>query len=123
MSSTYKLECASDPADFARRAAETMATAIDLALDQRARAQIALSGGSTPGPAYSLLAQQHLPWDRVDVLLGDERWVSADDEASNARLLRSTLLAPGTPVPMPVFTLRRPLRLGAPRPVPMPLNR
>ena len=67
MSSTYKLECASDPADFARRAAETMATAIDLALDQRDRAQIALSGGSTPGPAYSLLAQQHLPLSLIHI--------------------------------------------------------
>ena len=97
MSSPYKLVRASDPSDLARRAAETIASAIDLALDQRDRAQIALSGGSTPGRAYSLLAQQHLPWDRVDVLLGDERWVAADDESSNARMLRSTLLASGTP--------------------------
>jgi 6-phosphogluconolactonase len=114
MSSTYKLECASDPADFARRAAETMATAIDLALDQRDRAQIALSGGSTPGRAYSLLAQQHLPWDRVDVVLGDERWVSADDEASNARLLRSTLLAPGTPGAHACFHPAPTVEVGSP---------
>lgn len=97
MSSHYQLVRATDPADLARRAAETVASAIDLALDQRDRAQIALSGGSTPGRAYSLLAQQHLPWDRVDVLLGDERWVSADDAASNARMVRNTLLAQGTP--------------------------
>ena len=95
--STYQLVRAKDPRDLARRAAETIATTIDLALDQRDRAQIALSGGSTPAQAYSLLGQQHLPWDRVDVLLGDERWVAADDSSSNARMLRHTLFSDGLP--------------------------
>ena len=66
-------------------------------MDQRDRAQIALSGGSTPAQAYSLLGKQHLPWDRVDVLLGDERWVAADDSSSNARMLRHTLFGDGLP--------------------------
>ena len=95
--STYQLVRAKDSQDLARRAAETIATTIDLALDQRDRAQIALSGGSTPAQAYSLLGQQHLPWDRVDVLLGDERWVAADDSSSNARMLRHTLFSDGLP--------------------------
>ena len=93
----YQLVCTGDSQDLARRAAETIATAIDLALDQRDRAQIALSGGTTPAKAYALLSQQHLPWDRVDVLLGDERWVSAEDPSSNARMLRHTLMEPGSP--------------------------
>ena len=97
MASTYRLVQLSDPQELARRAAQTIANAIDLALDQRDRAQIALSGGTTPAVAYGLLGQQHLPWDRVDVLLGDERWVDAADEASNARMLRRTLLAEATP--------------------------
>ncbi|MGC6483521.1 MAG: 6-phosphogluconolactonase [Synechococcus sp.] len=97
MSRSYQLVCAKDPQDLARRAAETMATRINLSLDQRDRAQIALSGGTTPAQAYALLAQQHLPWDRVDVLLGDERWVAADDASSNALMLRQTLLAEGFP--------------------------
>lgn len=94
---TYRIERAKDPQDLARRAAEHIATAIDLALDQRDRAQIALSGGTTPARAYELLGQEHLPWDRVDVLLGDERWVAADDASSNARMLHNTLLKPGQP--------------------------
>jgi 6-phosphogluconolactonase len=85
-----------DSADaLARRCAETVASAIDLALAQRDRCQIALAGGSTPAAAYRYLGQQHLPWERVDLLLGDERWVSADDPASNARLVRETLMAQG----------------------------
>jgi 6-phosphogluconolactonase len=93
--STYHLVVASSPEDLARQCAETIASAIDLALAQRDRAQIALAGGTTPRATYARLAQEHLPWERVDVLLGDERWVAADDPASNARLLRETLLAQG----------------------------
>ena len=94
---SYRIERARDPQDLALRAAEYIASAIQLALDQRDRAQIALSGGTTPSKAYQRLGQQHLPWNRVDVFLGDERWVSADDESSNARMLRSTLLQAGEP--------------------------
>jgi len=94
---SYRIERAKDSQDLARRAAEHIATAIDLALDQRDRAQIALSGGTTPATAYELLGHEHLPWDRVDVLLGDERWVAADAASSNARMLRNTLLKPGQP--------------------------
>ncbi|MFM7454572.1 MAG: 6-phosphogluconolactonase [Cyanobium sp.] len=80
---------------LARRCAETIASAIDLALAQRDRCQIALAGGTTPAAAYRHLGQQHLPWERVDLLLGDERWVPADDPASNARLVRETLMSGG----------------------------
>ncbi len=93
MRTTYKLEIASDVEDLAKRAAEEIATHIALALDQRDRAQVALSGGSTPANAYSLLGKEHLPWDRVDVFLGDERWVSSSSEASNAFMIRKTLLS------------------------------
>lgn len=93
MAPTYRLEVAVDAAQLARRAAERIAAAIDLALDERDRCQIALAGGSTPALAYERLGQEHLPWERVDVLLGDERWVPATDAASNARMIGTTLLA------------------------------
>ncbi len=93
MGSGYRLEVAVDAAQLARRAAERIATAIDLALDERDRCQIALAGGTTPALAYERLGQEHLPWERVDVLLGDERWVPPTDPASNARMIAATLLA------------------------------
>jgi 6-phosphogluconolactonase len=89
----YHLRIAASADDLARQAAEQVAAQIDLALSQRDRAQIALAGGSTPRAAYERLGSEHLPWDRLDVLLGDERWVSAEDPASNARMIRETLLA------------------------------
>jgi 6-phosphogluconolactonase len=94
---TYKLEVVSDATQLARECAERIAALIDLALDQRDRAHIALSGGTTPAAAYRVLNKEHLPWNRVDVVLGDERWVPATDPASNARMLRDTLLAKGGP--------------------------
>lgn len=89
----YRLIIASGPDDLARQCAERIASCIDLALAERDRAQIALAGGETPKPAYERLGREHLPWERVDVLLGDERWVDPEDPASNARMLRQTLLA------------------------------
>jgi 6-phosphogluconolactonase len=89
----YHLRIAASADDLARQAAEQVAAQIDLALGQRDRAQIALAGGTTPRAAYERLGAEHLPWDRLDVLLGDERWVPADDPASNARMIGETLLA------------------------------
>ena len=91
----YRIERASDSDGLARQAADWIAARISLVLDQRDRCRIALSGGSTPAKAYTLLGQERLPWDRVDVFLGDERWVAADDPSSNARMLRNTLFAAG----------------------------
>ncbi|MFZ9463952.1 MAG: 6-phosphogluconolactonase, partial [Vulcanococcus sp.] len=92
-SPTYQLDVLADAELLARRCAERIASLIDLALDERDRAQIALSGGGTPAAAYRLLNREHLPWNRVDVVLGDERWVPATDPASKAGMLAQTLLA------------------------------
>lgn len=91
----YKVEKFSNQNELALRACQTIASLIDLALDERDRTQIALSGGSTPEETYLLLGQEHLPWNRVDLFLGDERWVDPNSQASNARLLRRTLLLSG----------------------------
>jgi 6-phosphogluconolactonase len=51
---------------------------------------IVLTGGSTPGKAYELAAQAD--WSRAKVWWGDERCVEPDDELSNYRLAKETLL-------------------------------
>jgi len=56
------------------------------------QALLAVSGGTTPRQFFSRLASQPLAWRQVDVTLCDERWVAADNERSNARLVRETLL-------------------------------
>lgn len=65
---------------------------------------VALSGGSTPRPIYEALANERLPWDRVQWFFGDERFVPPDDPQSNYRMALETMLfraAPGTVHPIP----------------------
>jgi 6-phosphogluconolactonase len=74
-------------ADAARRgAAELLAEAAGRGGD------IALSGGSTPGPAYEVAAELEPDWSRVELWFADERGVPPDDEHSNYRLVRERLL-------------------------------
>ncbi|WP_068117002.1 6-phosphogluconolactonase [Tropicimonas marinistellae] len=56
------------------------------------RATLCVPGGTTPGPAFDSLSASKLEWDRVTVLLGDERWVGEDHPRSNTRLVRKRLL-------------------------------
>jgi 6-phosphogluconolactonase len=53
---------------------------------------IVLTGGRTPGRAYEHAAALQPDWSRVEVWWGDERCVPPDDERSNYRLAKSTLL-------------------------------
>jgi 6-phosphogluconolactonase len=53
---------------------------------------IALSGGSTPGPAYELAARLQPDWTRAEIWFADERCVDPGDERSNYRLVRERLL-------------------------------
>jgi 6-phosphogluconolactonase len=57
-----------------------------------AGALLAVSGGTTPRRFFSRLSQQALDWKQVTVTLVDERWVAPDQDRSNERLLRETLL-------------------------------
>ena len=72
--------------------AEVLADSLIQALHQNERVTFAVPGGTSPGPVFDALAQVHLPWDRVDVMLTDERWVPETSGRSNTALLRRTLL-------------------------------
>ncbi len=73
-------------------AAERIASALRRRLAAGGEAVLVCSGGSTPGRCYDALSAARLDWSRVRVTLSDERWVSADDQASNERLVRDRLL-------------------------------
>lgn len=56
---------------------------------------IALSGGSTPKTYHSLLAttfRDAIPWERIHLFWGDDRYVPHDDPASNYRMARESLI-------------------------------
>ena len=72
--------------------ANTIAGELNRALMTHDRVSLAVPGGTTPGPVYDVLSAISLDWDRVDVILTDERWVPEDNPRSNAALLRERLL-------------------------------
>ncbi|WP_431821691.1 6-phosphogluconolactonase [Burkholderia sp. F1] len=84
--------------------AQAVGDALRAALARPARATLAVSGGTSPRPFLQTLSHAALDWTGVDVTLVDDRWVPEDDAASNARLVRDTLLqhaaAPATFLPL-----------------------
>jgi 6-phosphogluconolactonase len=69
--------------------------ALERALAEHGEARLLLSGGSTPAPVYRQLARAPIDWGRISVGLVDERWLPKEDPASNARLVRESLLEEG----------------------------
>jgi 6-phosphogluconolactonase len=55
-------------------------------------ASLAVPGGTTPGPIFDALCAAQIDWDRVHVMLTDERWVPEESPRSNTRLVRERLL-------------------------------
>jgi 6-phosphogluconolactonase len=56
---------------------------------------LALSGGSTPEPAYRALADEAVDWERIDIFQVDERAVPRDHEDRNLGMIRRALRGPG----------------------------
>jgi 6-phosphogluconolactonase len=61
---------------------------ITAAIEERGQCTIALAGGSTPEPLYRAIATQNLPWEKIHVFWGDERYVPADHPDSNQKMAR-----------------------------------
>lgn len=78
--------------EASRLAAQRIAGRLQMDLESQSEASIVVSGGSTPVDCLQTLAKTDLPWDRVHVVPSDERWVPADDAASNEKMIRETLL-------------------------------
>lgn len=102
---TIRYFVAGDAASLAERAARQIVETAEQAVAARGRARIAISGGSTPKPAFRLLGdpakpwRARMPWDRIELFWVDERCVPPDHPDSNYRMTREALLdhAPLTP--------------------------
>lgn len=86
-----------EPKLFAGAAAdEVVATVLDI-LAEKSRCQLVLAGGSTPVSVYRALTVSprvdSIPWDKLDLLFGDERWVPHTDTQSNMRMVAESLVS------------------------------
>jgi 6-phosphogluconolactonase len=86
MAGEVEVRIAADPFEAAEIAG------FELAKAAQRGGHIAVSGGSTPLPAYAHAAKVEPDWSPVAVWFADERCVPPDDSRSNYRLVRESLL-------------------------------
>ena len=92
------IEVLADKEQLVTRSLDLILAEINTALQQRDYFTLVLSGGSTPKPLYQKLATQVLPWDKIHIFWGDERYVPADHPDSNQLMARQAWL---DQVPLP----------------------
>ena len=93
---------------FVEDAVNTIITSAREAIEQRDFFRLSLCGGNTPRPVYSQLAKTgaDLPWEKIQITFGDERCVPPEDNQSNYKMAKESLL---DKVPLPasnVFRMR-----------------
>ncbi len=96
-----------DEDSVAMEAASIIAREARVAVEERGRFILAVSGGHTPWKMLSALAGQDVPWQYTHVIQVDERVAPEDDPDRNLTLLKKSLLE-NSPIaeenihPMPV---------------------
>ena len=87
---------------FSIAAAHFFTTEYEMAIAEKDRFMVALSGGNTPKRLYALLAtpafSRNINWKKVFIFFSDERYVPHNNEESNFKMVRETLLK-NIPIP------------------------
>ena len=86
------VEVLPDKEGLIKRSLEVILSKIQEAIEKSDRFTIALAGGGTPKPLYEAIATQNLPWEKIHVFWGDERYVPADHPDSNQGMARNAWL-------------------------------
>lgn len=85
-----------DNPSFVNGSADFIAGVAAIAIAERGRFTLALSGGGTPKPIYARLAmadyRNRIDWEKVHIFFGDERSVPPEDARSNYRMVREAWL-------------------------------
>lgn len=87
------VEILPDKSALIERSLQLVVTQIQTAIAERGQCTIALAGGNTPKPLYEALANQSLPWPKIHVFWGDERYVPEEHDDSNQKMARQAWLA------------------------------
>ncbi|WP_240224063.1 6-phosphogluconolactonase [Rheinheimera hassiensis] len=72
--------------------ANWLVSILQQAIAERGEAYLVVSGGKTPQALFNTLSQVDLAWNKVTVLLADDRWLDDQQTDSNERLVKATLL-------------------------------
>jgi len=100
-----ELAILANPDEVARAAAARIADALVSAVESRDRADFCTTGGSSPIPIYRLLSEpamcDRIPWSRVHVWFGDDRFVPRGHPESNVTPLDDVLLGGGVDADRP----------------------
>ena len=86
------IETFPDKAAWAEAAAARLGETLGVAVLDKGHAVFAGAGGATPSPIYARLSQADLDWSKVTATLVDERYVPETSPASNAALMKRTLV-------------------------------
>jgi 6-phosphogluconolactonase len=105
-----EIEILADNDALARRVADELATEARRAIAERGRFTVALTGGDSPVPLYTMLAEdsayRDFPWGKTLCFFGDERHVPPDDPDSNYRQAREKLFDTGLVPDENIFRFR-----------------
>jgi 6-phosphogluconolactonase len=88
-----KVEVLVDQQALIARSLELILSKVKTAIEQQGRFTIALSGGNTPKPLYEAIAAQELPWEKIHVFWGDERYVASNHPDSNQLMAHNAWLS------------------------------
>ena len=88
--------------------AERLADALRTAIARDNTASLVVPGGTTPVAVFERLAATELPWENVNIIPCDERWVAVDHADSNEGLIRRHL-ATDKAMSARIFALYRPV--------------
>ena len=89
------LRVSADAHELSFEVARASVQVIKDAVNANGKCSLALSGGATPRESYRLLGstfRDQIPWERIHVFWGDERYVPHGHPDSNFRMARETLL-------------------------------
>lgn len=88
------VETYSDAAALTTAAGDRLVAAINAAIAERGQATVVLTGGGTGVGLLRRVGERsaEIPWEKVHVYWGDERFVPADDDERNDKQAREALL-------------------------------
>lgn len=88
----WQLTAFQQDTELCQRLAAEIVACLAAAVTARGTATLAVSGGSTPIPLFTVLAGAELDWSAITVTLVDERWLAPEHPDANAGLVWQHLL-------------------------------